>query len=222
MEYDLLSRKRKIQLSLLGWAADHLRSFPWRKSTSPYEIIIAEVLLKRTTAKAAARIYEQFLIKYPSISSLSKARREDLESILKPIGYNLLRAKELYLISTFILENFGGKIPTERQDLLEIPFIGEYTAGAVLCFGFDSCSPMADSNVERIIYRIFARSFKKKPSNKKVIGVVSRIIPEQAFKQFNLALLDLGALVCLPKNPRCGLCPLLETCDFGHVSQIKT
>lgn len=219
---DPRQREKKIQSSLLCWASNNLRSFPWRKSSSAYEIIIAELLLKRTTAKAASRVYEVFLKKYPTLESLSQAKPEELKSILKPIGYNKLRSKELKAISTFIVNNYGGKIPSDFGELMKIPFIGPYTAGAIMCFGFNSCAPMVDSNVERIISRVFMHLFSNKPSNKEVIQVISRIIPIDRYKEFNLALLDLGALVCTPQNPKCKQCPLECVCDYWTANQRVT
>jgi A/G-specific adenine glycosylase len=183
---------------------------------------VAEILLKRTTAKAASRVYEEFLTLYPSIEDLSQVKLERLESILKPVGYSKLRSKELKAISAFIVTKYGGRIPSTIDELDAIPFIGPYTAGAVMCFGYDSCAPMVDSNVERIIGRVFMGSFKKKPNNKIAFHVVSQLVPQVAYKKFNLALLDLGALICTPKNPKCRRCPLLGVCDYGMANQTET
>jgi A/G-specific adenine glycosylase len=219
---DPQQRNKKIQSSLLSWANNNLRSFPWRTSSSAYQIVIAELLLKRTTAKAASRVYEAFLKRYPTLESLSQAKEEELESILKPIGYNKLRSKELKAIGTFIVNNYGGKIPSDFSELMKIPFIGPYTAGAIMCFGFNFCAPMVDSNVERIISRVFTNSFSNKPSNKEVIKVISGIIPTDRYREFNLALLDLGALICTPQNPKCKQCPLQSVCDYVTTNQRVT
>lgn len=221
-DWKISRRRKRIQLSLLAWAEINLRSYPWRVKSSPYDILIAEVLLKRTTAKAASKVYENFLLAYPNIMELSRAKSEDLECVLKPIGYSKTRSKELKAISEHIVTKCGGSIPSRLDELDSIPFIGPYTAGAIMCFSYNCPAPMVDSNVERIIERILLYSFKRKPSNREVARLISFILPGARFKEFNLALLDLGGLICTPKNPKCKICPLADICDYFLVSRTKT
>lgn len=222
LDRQVSERRGQIQCSLLSWAEGNLRSFPWRTKRSAYEIVVAEILLKRTTAKAVSKVYEEFLRKYSSIKELSQANPEDLELILKPIGYSRLRSKEFIAISSFVMDRYGGRIPSKMDELDKIPYIGPYTAAALMCFAYDICAPMVDSNVMRIVGRMFMHSFKKKPNNMEAIYIISQVMPQKDYKKFNLALLDLGAIVCVPKNPRCKVCPLFNGCDYGVANRIET
>lgn len=212
-----LNRRKKIQERLLKWALKNLRDFPWRKERTPYKIMVAEFLLKRTTSTAVGRIYNEFLRRYPGVNELSKVDVTKLEVFLETIGYHKLRARAFKETSKYIIENFKGSVPNDIKSLLSIPNIGPYTAGAILSLGYNQAAPMLDSNVERIFKRIFKNTIPQKAVFKKLLHVAKIIVPEANHDVFNLALLDLGALVCTYRSIYCYKCPINQFCDTGEL-----
>ncbi len=210
-------RRRAVRRAVLYWAPGAARRYPWRQpGRSPYEILIAEVLLKRTTSTAANRIYEDFLHLFPSFESVAAAPEAALEAVLSTVGLQRQRAKALRDIARHVLEHWGGVLPEDVEELQNIPHIGPYAASAVMSFAFDRPAAIVDSNVERIIKRLFRDSLPDRLTPALVQRVADLMLPSRKHREFNLGLLDLGALVCRYVQPRCDLCPLIGSCDFGQ------
>lgn len=210
------NKKIEIQRAILEWASENLRDFPWRENRTPYNVMVVEFLLKRTTASAVARIYVKFLKQYPRISELAKADVSKLKDFLQTIGYHKLRAKELVETASYIQRRYGGKIPKSLKELKAIPNIGPYTAGAIRSLGYNERSSMVDSNVERILRRVFKKSLPEKAILKKLRVIAKILVPENNHATFNLALLDLGANICSYRKTRHNICPLRHVCDMGE------
>jgi len=182
------------------------------------------MLLKRTTAKAASRVYKAFLKQYPNIKKLVDSDEEDIKIILSPLGYSK-RAHEIKNAAKFIAEHFRSGMPMDRDSLLEIPFIGNYTSNAILSISYGRPYPMVDSNVNRILNRVY---FGTNPPSgnisRDVMQIAQSVLPNKEHRLFNFTMLDLGGTLCLPRNPKCTICPLLEICKFArknkHASQI--
>lgn len=208
-------RRGAFQRAVLEWARRNLRDFPWRKDRTPYKVLVAEVILRRTTSKAASRVYGEFLKNWPDIKSLSRAGVSELEGVLKAVGYHKRRARILVDIAKYIEENYGGEIPRGREALLRIPHVGPYVAGAVLSLGYGIPAAMVDSNVSRILSRCFKDSLPKRGLARALQMLAEALIPEEEHATYNLGLLDLGALVCRYDRPRCSICLLRATCDTG-------
>ncbi len=213
---EVTTRRDKIQDLLLAWGKKNHRTFPWRSGRTPYEVLVAEVVLRRTTTTAASRVFERLVDQYPDVYSLCRADRDDLERLLATVGYNKQRARILKEVASTIVNMYGGEVPDDKDALLRIPHVGPYTAGAVLSLGYNIRSEMVDSNVERIISRLFCRSLPEKSRHKAVVEVCRILVPQYDYTSFNLALLDLGALVCRYTRPRHEVCPLMDVCDFYH------
>jgi A/G-specific adenine glycosylase len=206
-------KRQAIRLLLKEWSISNLRKFSWRNRSNPYEILVAEILLKRTTAKAVSKIYDLFLEKYPSILHLSRANVEELSNIMRSLGYYNQRAEQFKIISKHILNKYNKKFPYDMEGLKDIPFVGTYTACSILCFSYNLPYSMVDSNVIRVISRVFENSCEK--ANVKTIEIIATsLIPDKHFKEFNLSLLDLGGTICMPRNPKCFRCPLANICDY--------
>lgn len=205
-----------IRSALLSWATVALRDFPWRRKRTPYSVLIAEFLLKRTTSAAVNRIYEKFLEIYPSIEALLKADVKELEEFLKAIGYHRLRAQEIKEAATYIANEFGSEIPKNIDMLLSIPNVGPYTAAAILSLGYSIRASMVDSNVERIIQRIFRNSMPTRSLSRMTREVANILLPDEKHDIFNFAILDLGGVVCTYRKPYCGKCPLDRECDTAR------
>ena len=208
-------RKANIRRRLLRWAGKTHRCFPWREpGLSAYEILIAEVLLRRTTATAAAKVYGAFLKRFPSFTALRSASAKDLEKVLASVGLQKQRAKAIKEMAAFTLEHWEGRLPEDYESLVSIPHVGPYAASAVRSFAFGQRAAIVDSNVERIFSRLFHDLLPERPKLTVMQAVADELLPLKRHKDFNLGLLDLGALVCRYQNPACGECPLAKVCDY--------
>jgi A/G-specific adenine glycosylase len=216
----VIGRKLAFQRSIIKWEREHGRSFPWREHRSPYKVLITEVLLRRTTASAVSRIYEKFLELYPTIYDLAQANEERLEGLLSSIGYHKKRTKILKDIAVFVVEKYQGKIPRSTKDLLAIPHVGSYIAGAVRSFGYGISAPIVDSNVERIIKRVFFGSQQTDVSFRDILNIAKILLPKHDHQTYNYGLLDLGALICKYGSPRCSPCPLKPICDYCMLKSV--
>lgn len=174
------------------------------------------MLLKRTTAKAASRAYREFLKEYPNIKKLADSDEKDLRRIISPLGYPK-RSREMKDAARFIVKHFSSNIPRDKDSLLEIPFVGNYTSSAILSVSFGKPYPMVDSNVNRILSRIY---FGMNPIagniSSDVMQIAQNLLPNKEHRIFNFAMLDLGGTLCLPRNPKCTICPLSEMCKFAQ------
>lgn len=211
---DLESRKIPIRKALLKWGEQHYRRFPWREKRTPYSVLVSEVLLKRTTASAVKRMYKEFMSSYPDLEALAKADKEKLEKLLETIGYHKRRTNILIEAANHILNRYNGQIPQSKKGLLEIPFVGPYTASAILSLGYGIPSAMVDSNVERIIQRLFLKYLSKKKPFRIVQTIADMLAPRENNQNYNFALLDFGALVCRYGTPKCKVCPINKFCDY--------
>lgn len=199
---------------LLDWYKISKRSFPWRTSHStPYKILVAELMLKKTRAENVVGPFQEFITKYPTPNSVARAEYEDLRATLAPLGLINQRVKAFKSIFLAIKEKHGGIIPNSRELLLQLPYIGAYTANAVLCFGFGYDVPIVDINVTRVCKRYFGLEVYDDPRvDKHIWELLARITPKGASKEFNYAILDLGSLICKSRNPIHDICPLKRFC----------
>lgn len=212
---DVNDRRAKIQKSILFWAEGHYRNFPWRRNRTPYSVLVSEVLLKRTTASSVNRMYDGFMLKFPSLQILAQADISILQTALCKLGYHIVRAKIFHEISTYIIAKYQSRIPNKIDELLAIPHVGEYTGNAVLTFGYGIPAAIVDTNVERILRRIFLHNAPKGTSLKPFQEIAELIMPAQNNQLFNYGLLDLGGTVCISSSPKCPCCPINEICDYS-------
>ena len=220
LDKSLKVKKPLLQVAVLRWAESNIRLYEWRnKCRSPYEIVVAELLLKRTTAAAAANIYEHFLMKYPTVGALAQATEEELVQDFRSIGLHTQRAEATVKLAQHLANNEAGVVPSTLDRLIKVPGIGGYSARAVLSFAYGRPTAVVDANVVRVLTRVFEREVPERPSVKLVQEIADTVIPEAEHRQFNFAMLDLGALVCRYAEPHCNLCPLAHICD--HTSRPK-
>ncbi len=209
---------RKILLFqelLLKWAADHLIDYPWRKNRNPYRILISEILLTRTKAPQVAPVYEKFIKTYPTLEKFLNMDLNIVETLIKSLGLSF-RSQNLKEISIKIKENHQNKIPSEFKELKELKGIGDYSANAILCFGFNEKRPLLDSNYIRIYKRVFNITSKTKTAKTdKFLWTFSEdLLPDKNYVDFNYAILDLGGNICTPKKTKCNNCPIKNICNF--------
>jgi A/G-specific adenine glycosylase len=197
----------------LRWFRQHGRAFAWRGSTDPYQVLIAEILLQRTRADLVPDAYARFIRAFPDSFSLAAARIEDTVEILHPLGFTH-RSARLPALGRTIVERHEGAIPNTKAELLALPGVGEYVANAVLSIAFKKRLPLVDPNVIRLFGRYLGeRSEKARPRDDPALWkLVADYLPARNVREFNLAVVDLGAIVCRPRRPRCTECPLRTRC----------
>jgi A/G-specific adenine glycosylase len=208
----------KIQMfkkRMLEWYSSNARAFSWRYIDNPYKIWIAETLLQQTDAAKVLQLYPKFIDKYPDIEFLANAEIEEVKSMLSRIGL-VYRAERMITAAESILEKYCGIFPFSRSGLLHIKGIGDYIASAILCFAYGEVCPVVDVNVIRVIERVFGfKSVLSRPRNdKRVWEYAGELVDIKNPKDYNYALLDFAALICIAKNPICSRCFLNDICCY--------
>jgi len=201
--------------NLLAWFDKNGRKFPWRKqSNSNYQFIIAEVLLQRTRAETVAQFFSEFSRKYPSWRQLNMASLEELQCFLQPIGLWRRRASSIKALSHEMVKR-NGRFPKDREDIESLPGVGQYIANAVLLFCYDEPQPLLDSNMARVLERVFGpRTMADIRYDPYLQQLALEIVKCENPKRINWAILDLAATICLLKKPDCEKCPLSDICKF--------
>jgi A/G-specific adenine glycosylase len=198
---------------LLRWYRRHGRNLPWRLTRDPYHILVSEVMLQQTQVDRVLPKYAEWLQKYPTLESLANAHEDDVATTWRPLGYNV-RPRRLHAIARESVARYGGTLPSDRETLRSFNGIGEYTAGAVLSFAFGQRAAILDTNVARVLFRVFiGRGFLKSHSARRHLWTLSRaLLPARDVFDFNQALMDFGATVCTARKPKCLLCPMQPGC----------
>ena len=205
--------RQRFRRRLLQWYDRYGRNLPWRNTADPYHILVSEMMLQQTQVDRVLPKYEEWLQKYPSFHSLSGAPEEDVVKTWYPLGYNI-RPRRLQAIAREAVERFGGQLPSDGDTLRSFKGIGPYTAGALLSFAFGQRAAILDTNVARVLFRVsVGRGNPKSHQMKKHLWSVSEVMmPIKRVFDFNQALMDFGAMVCVARKPRCLVCPMSAFC----------
>lgn len=204
-------KKLKFQKRLLLWYEEFGRDLPWRRTVDPYRILVSEIMLQQTQVDRVIPKFHEFLTKYPTVQALSQASPEEVRKTWYPLGYNI-RPYRLREIACESVERYGGTIPRKEQELLSMKGIGRYTAGAIRSFAFNQDAPILDTNVMRVIFRIFVGKGDPKKHKTQLWRLSEKLIPRGRGYDFNQALMDFGAMVCTARKPTCLICPMREFC----------
>jgi A/G-specific adenine glycosylase len=206
-------RRRWFRRQLLAWYRRNGRSLPWRETRDPYHILVSEVMLQQTQVDRVLPKYREWLDRYPSFEALSAAAEEDVVRTWYPLGYNI-RPRRLQAIARDAVERFDGRLPDDEETLLSFKGIGEYTAGAVRSFAFGKRAAILDTNVARVLFRVFVgHGDPKSHAMKKLLWDLSRaVLPHRHYYDFNQALMDFGATACSARTPDCESCPMRRQC----------
>ena len=204
----------RISSKLLKWYSKNARVLPWRGHPAPYAVWISEIMLQQTRVDAVIPFFERWMQAFPTVQALAKANEQDVLNHWEGLGY-YSRARNLHKAAQVIVEQHGGRLPRSAEELRKLPGIGRYTAGAIASMAFGLDEPVLDGNLRRVYARLFNVDIPADSSEGEELlwNIAAENLPKGKAGDFNQAMMDLGATICLPKNPRCLLCPLLGECE---------
>lgn len=207
---------RKLRKSVLRWFAASGRDFPWRETCNPFQVMIAEALLRQTQAERVVAPYLELVARHPDPWSLAHADLRQLRRWFKPLGL-LRRADRLVQTACTLIRDHDGQVPNNLEALLALPGLGTYSARAVLCLGFGVPVPMIDEGSGRVLRRVLGLQPRGPAySDPQLLQIAAGLLPTESSREFNLGLLDIAAAYCRPEHPRCNDCPLLEICAYAQ------
>jgi A/G-specific adenine glycosylase len=214
--------RRSLVAALLRWFAEHKRALPWRATRDPYRIWVSEVMLQQTQAATVIPFYERFLEQFPDIAALAAADDATLMKAWEGLGY-YARARNLRAAAQVIVREHGGKLPASMETLLQLPGCGPYTAAAVASLAYDADCAAVDGNVLRVLARVYVidADIGRPSTRQQVQQLADALVPAGRAGAFNEALMELGALVCRPKNPLCGECPIRRFCRAFQQDRVR-
>jgi A/G-specific adenine glycosylase len=201
------SATRRWQRDLLAWYDRNRRDLPWRRDRDPYRVWLSEIMLQQTRVSAVLEHYRRFLQRFPTVEKLAAARESSVLTAWSGLGY-YRRARMMHAAAKTIVKRHGGRFPAEIIELRALPGIGRYTAAAIASIVFNLPAAVVDGNVERVLGRVFGAELAGEPLWQAAEELLSRERPGD----FNQAMMELGATVCLPAQPRCQICPVVNLC----------
>lgn len=199
---------------LLRWYALNQRTLPWRGHPDPYAVWVSEIMLQQTRVETVVAYFEKWMKLFPTVRALARASERDVLKAWEGLGY-YSRARNLHRAAKIVAENFNGELPRGLDSLRSLPGIGRYTAGAIASIAFGMDEPALDGNIRRALARLLdVREYADSPAGEKILwGLAAGNLPKGRAGDYNQALMDLGATICLPKKPRCAVCPLAKPCQ---------
>lgn len=212
------SRKRRFVRRLLQWYAGNGRDLPWRRTRDPYRILVSEIMLQQTQVSRVIPKYREWMRKYPSLRALAGAPVREVRESWYPLGYNI-RPVRLREIARTVLIRYGGRLPETKDELLTLKGIGRYTAGAVLTFAHGKPEPILDTNVRRVLRRVFHGT--RPVPDRDLWTLSAALLPAQQAYNFNQALMDFGATVCTARAPACPECPMRRMCRAYPIAPVR-
>lgn len=204
----------RLQNALVGWYEANRRALPWRGVEDPYAVWVSEIMLQQTRVATVIDYFERWMVRFPDVRALARASLDDVLEAWAGLGY-YRRARALHAGAKIVVDEFGGQMPDSVKGLRTLPGIGAYTAGAIASIAFGQPEPLVDGNVERVLSRLWALAEDAKSSrgSRRLWKLAGEILDRKRPASFNQALMELGALICMPQNPRCEACPLQAFCD---------
>ncbi len=201
---------------LLAWYARAARDLPWRRTRDPYRVLVSEVMLQQTQVSRVAEYYPRFLKQFPDIERLARAPVRAVREAWDGLGY-YARARNLHAAAREVVGRYDARLPAEPEGLIDLPGIGRYTAGAVASFAYEKAVPAVDTNVARVIRRVFLRDGGRGTRDGDIWRLAAALVPKNGKRawRFNQAIMELGALVCTARKPKCRQCPIRTVCRTG-------
>jgi A/G-specific adenine glycosylase len=219
----------------LAWWSRAARDLPWRRTRDPYRVLVSEFMLQQTQVARVAEYYPRFLARFPDLETLARARPRAVQEAWDGLGY-YARASHLHALARVVSRDLEGALPDHPDELIKLPGVGRYTAGAVATFAYEKPVPAVDTNVARVIRRVFfggegrgERSATRNvplrsplsPSSQDIWSFAATLVPKDGKRawKFNQAVMELGALICVARKPKCPQCPVRTTCKTGRPSR---
>ena len=205
---------RAIGRALLDWYAQHRRELPWRQSLDPYAVWVSEMMLQQTQVATVIPYFERWMQRFPDVATLARAAESEVLHAWQGLGY-YSRARNLQRAATLMVAEHAGRVPESVAELLALPGIGPYSAGAIASIAYGRAEPLVDGNVIRVLARLFALRGdpNRAPLKAELWQLARSLVPAASPGDFNQALMELGATVCTPRGPRCSACPLSAHCE---------
>jgi len=199
---------------LLNWYSTHARVLPWRANPNPYWVWVSEIMLQQTRVGTVIPYFQRWMSRFPSINALASATLQEVLSEWEGLGY-YSRARNLHLAAQIVVSQYDGQLPDQREQLIKLPGIGPYTAAAIASIVYGQDVPVVDGNVRRVLARVFdiPTPVKTPDSDRIFMKLAEENLPQSSAGDYNQALMDLGAVVCTPRNPDCLNCPLIKLCQ---------
>jgi A/G-specific adenine glycosylase len=205
--------RRTFRRRLLVWYRRHARDLPWRGTRDPYVVWVSEIMLQQTQVATVVPYFNSFLRRFPTVQALADAREDDVLRLWEGLGY-YRRARQLHRAAQVVVAEHGGRFPRDVEAVRQLPGIGRYTAGAILSIACDAREPILEANTIRLLARLLAhRDDPRKAEGQRLLWqTAERLLPRRGAGRFNQALMELGSLICTPREPRCDACPVAELC----------
>jgi A/G-specific adenine glycosylase len=217
-------RAQAFRRKLLAWYADTARDLPWRRTRDPYHVLVSEVMLQQTQVSRVTEYFPRFLARFPDLSALARARPSAVREAWDGLGY-YARARNLHALAKQVTRGERGTLPSDPAELVKLPGVGRYTAGAVASFAYERPVPAVDTNVARVISRAFFDGSRTPVTGARAQAVwrlAGTLVPRHGKRawKFNQAIMELGALVCVARGPRCEHCPVRTDCRTGRKKRL--
>jgi A/G-specific adenine glycosylase len=204
---------RTFRGSLLRWYRRHGRDLPWRRTGDPYAILVSEFMLQQTQVATVIPYYDEWLRRFPDFAALARASENDVLRAWQGLGY-YARARNLHASAKTVMDQHRGRLPRPVKQMQQLPGLGRYTAHAIATFAFNQSVPIVEANTARVLTRLFdfRESIDSVAGRKTLWQYAATLLPKSNARIYNSALTDLGALVCIPREPKCGICPVKKFC----------
>jgi A/G-specific adenine glycosylase len=204
---------RAFRRSLNRWFQSRGRDLPWRRTRDPYAILVSEFMLQQTQVATVIPYYERWLERFPNFALLAEAAESEVLHAWQGLGY-YARARNLHAAARIVRQELAGRLPADRAAIARLPGVGRYTAGAIASLAFDLPEAMVDTNIARVLARLtnYHAPIDTSGGRAHLWASATAFLPRTGSRKFNSALMELGALVCLPRQPRCGECPVRRFC----------
>jgi A/G-specific adenine glycosylase len=203
-----------LALPLLNWYQHNARPLPWRGQADPYAVWVSEIMLQQTRVETVIPYYQRWMERFPTIAALAEAEQQEVLAAWEGLGY-YSRARNLQYAAQIVIKDYGGELPHITCELRKLPGIGRYSAGAIASIAFGLDEPALDGNIRRVMARVFnvSQPVSSPAGEQRLWKLVGENLPPGQAGAYNQALMELGALICIPRLPRCEVCPLVETCQ---------
>ncbi|MFN2507969.1 MAG: A/G-specific adenine glycosylase [Chthoniobacterales bacterium] len=209
----MLNSRARFRRALLAWHGKHRRDLPWRRTKDPYAILVSEVMLQQTQVATVIPYYEKWLARFPDFRTLAQASHSDVLHAWQGLGY-YARARNLHETARILMRDYGGIFPDSVQDIRKLPGLGRYSANAVATFAFAQSVPLVEANIARLLARVsdLQLPIDSAAGRQQLWDLAALLVPKKDAGRFNSALMDLGAIICTSRRPKCQICPVRCFC----------